>query len=442
MTRRWVDRAAWVTAVVGPPLVTAALFQLSHQTQRDYIFIYLGLVAVVAVLKGLWQALLCGAISFLFVDYFFVPPIYTFTIADETDLVNLSAFLATAVLVGLLASRRRNAQLRAEALARQLQNANSELIRLNREQADAAQAALRLARSEHQINALRETDQTRRELLANVSHELRTPLGTILAESTDPSNERSSKEMRKAMTTIAAEARRLSVLVADMLDVTMIEGGALELDLAPVDLGDAIEAAAERLHHVSPDREVTWDGEASGVMALADWDRLGQILDNLLSNADRFAPPHTPIETNVRKIKGGLVAVRVIDQGPGIPANLRAHIFERFFRGQTNVAGGGGTGLGLAIVKGLVEAHAGTVTFDEGRDHGAAFRFTLPEALPNEPHPDRRRRSGGAKLNPFETPEQQPRGAPPAIAQPVRASVKVDPRPRAAGHRLHRRGQS
>jgi two-component system sensor histidine kinase KdpD len=386
MTPRWVDPAAWVTAVVGPPLVTAALFQLSHQTQRDYIFIYLGLVAVVAVLRGLWQALLCGAISFLFVDYFFVPPIYTFTIADETDLVNLSAFLATAVLVGLLASRRRNTQLRAEA-------------------------ALRLARSEHQINALRETDRTRRELLANVSHELRTPLGTILTESTDPSYERNSKEMRKAMTTIAAEARRLSVLVADMLDVTMIEGGALELDLAPVDLGDAIEAAAERLHHVSPDREVTWDGEASGVMALADWDRLGQILDNLLSNADRFAPPHTPIEANVRKMKGGLVSVRVIDQGPGIPANLREHIFERFFRGQTDGAGSGGTGLGLAIVKGLVEAHAGTVTVDEGRDHGAVFRFTLPEARPNESHPDRRGRSGGAKLNPLETPEQQPRGA-------------------------------
>ena len=382
MTTRWVDRAAWVTAVVGPPLVTAALFQLSHQTQRDYVFIYLGLVAVVAVLRGLWPALLCGGISFLLVDYFFVPPVYTFTIADETDLVNLSAFLGTAVLVGLLASRQRNAQLQAEALARQLQNANSELVRLNKEQADAAQAALRLARSEQQINALRETDRLRRELLANVSHELRTPLGTILTESTDPSNDRNAEEMRKAMTTIAAEARRLNALVADMLDVTTIEGGALELDLAPVVLDDAIEAAVERLHHVSPEREVRWEREAAQVVALADWDRLGQIFDNLLANADRFAPAPTPIEIEVNREPPGLVAVRVIDHGPGIAADLRDHIFERFFRGQSNGASAGGTGLGLAIVKGLVEAHAGTVTVDEGGDHGAVFHFTLPEAPP------------------------------------------------------------
>lgn len=382
MTPRWVDRAAWATAVVGPPFVTAALFQFSHQTQRDYVFIYLGLVAVVAVLRGLWPALLCGAISFLLVDYFFVPPVYTFTIADETDLVNLSAFLGTAVLVGLLASRRRNAQLQAEALARQLQNANTELIRLNKEQADAAQAALRLARSEQQINALRETDRLRRELLANVSHELRTPLGTILTESTDPSNDRNSDEMRKAMTTIAAEARRLNALVADMLDVTTIEGGALELDLEPVVLDDAIEAAVGRLHHVSPEREVRWEREASQVVALADWNRLGQVFDNLLANADRFAPAPTPIEIEVGREPPGLVAVRVIDHGPGIGADLRDHIFERFFRGQSNGASGGGTGLGLAIVKGLVEAHAGTVTVGEGLDHGAVFRFTLPEAPP------------------------------------------------------------
>lgn len=380
MTRRWVDRAAWVVAVAGPPLVTAALFQLSHQTQRDYVFIYLGLVAVIAVVSGLWPALLCGAISFLLVDYFFVPPVYTFTIADETDLVNLSAFLAIAVVVGLLASRRRTTQLQAEALARQLQSSNSELIRLNKEQADAAQAALRLARSEQQIGALRETDRLRRELLANVSHELRTPLGTILTESTDPSNERNPEEMRQAMSTIAIEARRLNALVADMLDMTVIEGGALELDLAPVDLNDAIESAVERLHHVSPERKVSWDSAAARVAALADWDRLGQVFDNLLSNADRFAPPQTPIEIEVSREQPGFVAVRVIDHGPGIPAELRDHIFERFFRGQSDGSAGGGTGLGLAIVKGLVEAHAGTVTADEGPDHGAVFRFTLPEA--------------------------------------------------------------
>lgn len=375
--------AVWAAALVGPAVLTAALFSFSHQTQRDYIFVYLALVAVVGVFGGLWPALVCAGISFLCVDYFFVPPIYTFTIADETDIVNLSAFLATAVIVGLLASRRRNALLRAEALTRQLRSANTELIRLNKEQAEAAQAALRLARSEQQINALQETDRLRRELLANVSHELRTPLGTILTESTDPSNERSAHQKDEAMQTIAAEARRLNALVADMLDMTTIEGGALELDLQPVDLADAVEAAADRLHRVSPGRQVSWDREQAHLEALADWDRLGQVFDNLLSNADRFAPPETPIEIEMSREQPGLITIRVRDHGPGVPSDLRDRIFERFFRGQAN-GGGGGTGLGLAIVKGLVEAHAGSVAVEKEEKAGAVFRFTLPEARPAE----------------------------------------------------------
>jgi K+-sensing histidine kinase KdpD len=374
-----MDIGVWAAALGGPLLVTAALYNLARPTQRDYIFFYLALVAVIGVFRGIWPAALCGVVSFLCVDYYFVPPLYTLTIADEQDIVNLSAFLGTAVLVGLLASRRRTALLQSEALTKQLQNANTELIRLNKEQADAAQAALRLARSDQQIHALQETDRLRRELLANVSHELRTPLGTILTESTDPSNARNPGQMEQALRTIAAEARRLNALVADMLDVTMIEGGALELDLLPVDLGDAVEAAAERLHHVSPGRDVTWDREEARTDVLADWDRLGQVFDNLLSNADRFAPSNTPIQVEVAHEQPGLVTVRVSDSGPGIPSELRERIFERFFRGQSN-GSSGGTGLGLAIVKGLVEAHAGTVAVEQRSEPGAVFRFTLPEA--------------------------------------------------------------
>ena len=371
----------WMSALAGPFVVTAGLFNLSHQTQRDYIFVYLALVAIIGVFGGLWPALVCSGISFLCVDWFFVPPVYTFTIADEQDLVNLSAFLAVAILVGLLASRRRNALMQAEALTRQLKSANTELIRLNKEQAEAAQSALRLARSEQQIQALRETDRLRRELLANVSHELRTPLGTILTESTDPNHQRTEEDMNHALGTIADEARRLNALVADMLDMTTIEGGVLELDLVPVDLADAVDAAAERLRRSSPERDVTWDHDAARVDVLADWDRLGQIFDNLLSNADRFAPPATPIGIEVAHEQPGLVTVRVVDRGPGIAPDLRDRIFERFFRGQTD-GSSGGTGLGLAIVKGLVEAHAGTVAVEQRSEPGAVFRFTLPEAQP------------------------------------------------------------
>jgi K+-sensing histidine kinase KdpD len=375
--------AVWAAAVLLPAVVTALLVGASHQTQRDYVFIYLGLVAIVGFFRGLWPALVCAAVSFLLVDYFFVPPVGTFTIADEQDIVNLLAFLIIAVVVGMLASLRRRALLEAEALTHQLKDANTELVRLNKEQAEAATAAVRLARSEQQVRALHESNRLRRELLANVSHELRTPLGTILTESTDLSGAKTGPEATRRLQTIAAEARRLKALVDDMLDMTVIEGGALELDLEPLGLGDAITAAADRLHRSSPERMVAWDPKAAALDVLADWNRLGQVFDNLLANADRFGPPGTPIEIGVAQEESGLVTIRVRDHGPGVPPDLRERIFERFFHAESSEdqANGGGTGLGLAIVRGLVEAHAGTVAVEEhAGEPGATFRFTVPEA--------------------------------------------------------------
>ena len=377
------DWVIWLVALAGPAVVTATLVGYSHQVQRDYVFIYLGLVAVVGVLRGMWPALASAAISFLLVDYFFVPPVGTLTIADEQDIVNLLAFLVIAGVVGFLASRRRRALLESQALARQLREVNSELVRLNKEQAEAAQAALRLARSEQQIRALQEADRLRRELLANVSHELRTPLGTILTESTDRSAVLTVEVAERRLATVAAEARRLEALVNDMLDMARIEGGALDLDLEPLGLDDAIAAAAERLRHASPKRVVDWDRSAADVEVLADWARLGQVLDNLLANADRFAPSGSPIANEVSKEEPGLATIRVIDRGPGVAADLRERVFERFIRGdpKADPSESTGTGLGLAIVKGLVEAHAGSVALDQSPPGvGAVFRFTLPLA--------------------------------------------------------------
>src|SRR5215472_1922175 len=203
------EALAWIAALAGPALLTVLLVHLGSR-QRDYIFVYLGLVAALGVLWGLLPALTSAALSFLLVDWFFVPPVGTLTIADEQDIVNLLAFVATAGLVGLVGSQRRRAQLQADTLARDLRQTNAELARLNKEQAAAAQAALTLARSREQIRALQEVDRARRELLANVSHELRTPLGTILTESTSPLVEAEVvADAERRLRAIAGEAQRL-----------------------------------------------------------------------------------------------------------------------------------------------------------------------------------------------------------------------------------------
>jgi signal transduction histidine kinase len=112
-------------------------------------------------------------------------------------------------------------------------------------------------------------------------------------------------------------------------------------------------------------------------MVLADWTRLGQILDNLLANADRFGPAGTPVVIEVGAPTDSLATVRVVDFGPGVPAAYRENLFERFVRAPSDHSPES-TGLGLAIVRGLVEAHAGTVALEDRPGAGAVFRFTLP----------------------------------------------------------------
>ncbi len=370
--------AVALAAVVVPALLTAILLQ-TGSSSRDYVFLYMAVVAVIAVLRGLWPALLAAAVSFLLVDYFFVPPVHTLTITDEPDLVNLVIFFGTAGVIGFIVGRRREVQLRAQRLADDLRKANAELIRLNRDQAQAAQSAVRLARTEQQVQLLQQAEQDLRDLLSTISHELRTPISTILTDSTNMlRTQEMNASVRYRVEAIATEARRLNRLLADMLDLARIESGALHLTLEPVQVGDAVAAASERLKRIAPDRQVEWDPKESAVSVLADWTSLGQVFDNLLDNANRFAPPGTPISVRVGQEEPGRIAIRVIDQGPGVPADMRERLFNRFVRGPSD--GGDGTGLGLSIARGLVEAHAGSIVLEDGKPGETTFRFTLPRA--------------------------------------------------------------
>jgi K+-sensing histidine kinase KdpD len=384
---RWLTKAGIVAlAILTPAILTSVLLKVEVHG-LEYVFLYMGLVAAIAVLRGLVPSLVAAAVSFLLVDYYFVPPMHTLTIADRQDVLNLLTFFGTAGVVGVLASVRRRALLRAEALTRQLADANKELMRLNREQAEAAQSELRLARTEQQVKALQESEKAQQEMMANVSHDLRTPIGTILTASTDLLRDTQiSGPTQQRLETIVAEARRLNTLVSDTLDLARIEADGLQLELEPVQLGDAVLAAVERLQRRSPERTVDWDDQSAPVMVLADWTRLGQILDNLLSNADRFGPPGTPVGITVSPEQQGLATIRVIDSGLGVPETYREHLFDRFVR-TPRADPSQSTGLGLAIVRGLVEAHAGSIDLEQRPGAGAVFRFTLPLASSEPPAP-------------------------------------------------------
>lgn len=349
------------------PGVLAAILAVAHVGQsRDYVFLYLGIVAVLGLATGLRDALVAATSSFLLVDFFLIRPVHSLQFADPTDVLNLAVFAGAAGLIGTLGSRRRSAQFRAETLARELQQANIELARL--------------AEAERQVRVLEETDRLRREVLANVSHELRTPISSILTGTTAMLQRGSlPHDVEPDVASLAREARRLSRLVSDLLDMTRIEGGVIDLQLTDVDVGEAITAAADRLRRQHPGREITVTSAPGLPDALADWQRLGQVLDNLLDNAQRWAPPETAIAVDAG-VAAGTVVVRVVDRGPGVAHDARPHIFERFSRGDgPRPDSSSGMGLGLAIVKGLVEAQGGRVWLeDTPPDEGAVFAFSLP----------------------------------------------------------------
>src|SRR5438132_441972 len=158
-SRRLVPLSA---ALLGPACLTAVLVATSPGNPRDYVYLYLGVVALLGVASGVAPAVVAAAASFLLVDFSFVPPYHTLQFAQPRDLLNLCVFTVAALFVGTIGSRRRAAQLRSEALTRELRFANAELTRLSE--------------TERQMHVLEQADRMRDEMLANVSHELRTPL--------------------------------------------------------------------------------------------------------------------------------------------------------------------------------------------------------------------------------------------------------------------------
>ncbi len=367
----------YLAALVAPGALTLMLVGVSFDNPRDYAFLYLCIVAVLGVAIGVGPSLVAAALSTVLVDYLFVPPKHTLSIGNTEDVVNLLVFFGAAGLVGTLGSLRRNAQLRSQALANELQRANLDLARLNREQAEAAQVAAQLAERERQVSLLEETDRVRHEFFANVSHELRTPLGGILTGATAVLQRHDLEpSLREELDDVAAAAQRLARLVSDMLDVARIQGGAVDLQIDRVDIADAIEAAVNRLRRASPGRRVTVCVAPDTPEVVADWESLGQVIDNLLANADHHAPAgHN--DHRLRRCRGGERVVRVVDAGPGVPSELAGRIFERFVRGT------GGTGLGCRSSAGSSPPRAAGSGSRRQARRGRTFR-DLPAACMTE----------------------------------------------------------
>jgi signal transduction histidine kinase len=239
-----------------------------------------------------------------------------------------------------------------------------------------------LARSFNTMAAsLQEGERLKDEFFALVSHELRTPLTSIIGylELVLDDEERLSDDARRFLEVVERNAKRLLRLVGDMLFVAQVEAGRLSLESVDVDLDKVAAESVEAARPAAQRAGVTLTLTPASVATIrGDRDRLGQMLDNLISNALKFTPDGGSVGV-VLEDRGDRAAVRVSDTGMGIPDAEQQRLFERFFRASSATSRAvPGAGLGLTIVKTIVEAHGGTVSLTSRENEGTTVRVELP----------------------------------------------------------------
>lgn len=255
------------------------------------------------------------------------------------------------------------------------------LVQLLADQTAMILDARRMAREASELRAREETTQLKEEFLSSAAHDLRTPLTVLLGQAEllerrlrlDPD----ARVDPAGVTRIVRESRRLSDLVSDLLDAQRLqEGGAAQRQ--PIDMRDIVRTVTERAAERSRAAALALELGDEPLVCSVDRVRIEQVLDNLIENALKYAPPGQAPQIRAWR-DGGDVAVAVIDRGVGIPEAERALVFDRFFRGSNAQARSDtGLGLGLYICRRIVEGHGGRIWADGTPGGGSTFTFTLP----------------------------------------------------------------
>ena len=234
-----------------------------------------------------------------------------------------------------------------------------------------------------------ELDRLKSEFLTVVSHELQTPLTAIkgaLELVLDDDTGQLSRVQRRFLETIDRNSGRLIGLVGDLLDLSRLEAGRVELETQPLDTPSLVRGALAAVSNLFEARgtALRLDVPESVPPILGDRRRVEQILTNLLANAAKYTPSGGVVEVAAYSVNGH-VSLSVADNGPGVPEAERDIVFDKFYRGRhAQQRGEAGSGLGLAIVKSLVDLHGGSVRVEDSPPRGARFVVELPRATEEE----------------------------------------------------------
>jgi K+-sensing histidine kinase KdpD len=306
----------------------------------DLVAIYLLVIMLVAVRHGRGPAMLASAMSVVAYDVFFIDPLYTLSVADPRHLLTFGIMFTVGIVL-------------------------SHLVERVREKEQEARTATLRAR----------TEEIRSSLLSAVSHDLRTPLAAIKGAGGALRDQPLDEERRhELLGTVCDEADRLERLVVNLLDMTRLESGAIDVKSELVPVEELVGGALSRLEGRLATRPLRTDVPADLPLLSVDPVLAEHALVNLVENALKHTPAGSEISIEARR-GGPCVELTVADRGPGLPSSVEP-LFDKFTRAAP--PGVEGAGLGLAIARGIARAHGGELTGDNRPGGGARFVLALP----------------------------------------------------------------
>jgi two-component system, OmpR family, sensor histidine kinase KdpD len=309
-------------------------------------------VLIVAAISSRRVAIAASLVAFVCFNFFFLPPVGTFAIANRDDLIALLALLGVSLIGSHLSYQARK----------------------------RAEETVVMAAQRNEAEVARRSAETKSALVASLSHDLKSPLTALTVAAGNLGTVRLSDDERgEQIEIVQTELDRLKRLFDNIVEMASVETRAVSAELQWVPPADIVDAARHQVATVLVSHDVRITDHGAGMLVNIDPRLTSAALAHVLENAASYSPAGSPIVVDVRVAHGRLV-IAVRDHGPGLPPGDFERVFERFYRGSETAQARFGTGMGLAITRGLLAIQGGRITASNHAEGGAIFTLDIPVA--------------------------------------------------------------